>query len=122
MTAPRHVLLELDDEGDLQTVDDDDDRSVSSEALCISSSATSFSEDGARTTSSRFYAAIRRAGLAGKRKTNPVVDGQLVPRARKAKGHGRDASRKRRRDETATTPSTHARRPRRTVDYAATVG
>ena len=67
-------------------------------------------------------AAIRRAGLAGKRKTNPVVDGQLVPRARKAKGHGRDASRKRRRDETATTPSTHARRPRRAVDYAATVG
>jgi len=257
MTAPRHVLLELDDDGDLQTVhEDNDDRSVSSEALCISSSATSFSEDGARTTSSRFWgvtwnrqakkwmaryqdadgkkryvgqyddeeeaarardqairdaglegrrktnavdetgalvpretytrrkldrsavvapdpvrapsattskfwgvswhkgrrrwqgnykdangknrglgyfdtqeaaahavnAAIRRAGLAGKRKTNPVVDGQLVPRARKAKGHGRDASRKRRRDETATTPSTHARRPRRAVDYTATVG
>ena len=35
-------------------------------------------------------AAIRRAGLQGKRKTNPVVDGQLVPRARtkKANGHG----------------------------------
>jgi len=35
-------------------------------------------------------AAIRRAGLEGKRKTNPVVDGQLVPRARtkKANGHG----------------------------------
>ena len=29
-------------------------------------------------------AAIRRAGLEGKRRTNPVVDGQLVPRARKA--------------------------------------
>ena len=29
-------------------------------------------------------AAIRRAGLEGKRKTNPVVDGQLVPRALKA--------------------------------------
>jgi hypothetical protein len=28
-------------------------------------------------------AAIRRAGLEGKRRTNPVVDGQLVPRARK---------------------------------------
>ena len=26
-------------------------------------------------------AAIRRAGLEGRRKTNPVVDGQLVPRA-----------------------------------------
>ena len=26
-------------------------------------------------------AAIRRAGLGGRRKTNPVVDGQLVPRA-----------------------------------------
>ena len=32
-------------------------------------------------------AAIRRAGLEGQRKTNPVVDGQLVPK----KGHGRDA-------------------------------
>ncbi len=28
-------------------------------------------------------AAIRRAGLEGRRKTNPVVDGQLVPRALK---------------------------------------
>ena len=28
-------------------------------------------------------AAIRRAGLGGKRHTNPVVDGQLVPRAYK---------------------------------------
>ena len=45
MTAPRHVLLELDDQGDLQTVGDDDDRSVSSEALGISSSVTSFSEE-----------------------------------------------------------------------------
>ena len=33
-------------------------------------------------------AAIRRAGLEGKRHMNPVVDGQLVPRALKAKGHG----------------------------------
>jgi len=54
MSSPRHVLLELDDDGDLQTVDDDD-RSVSSEALGISSSATSFSEDGAGTASSRFW-------------------------------------------------------------------
>ena len=40
-------------------------------------------------------AAIRRAGLEGRRKTNPVVDGQLVPRERKTK--------KRRRDEPAET-------------------
>ena len=63
-------------------------------------------------------AAIRRAGLEGRRKTNPVVDGQLVPRARKAHGHGRDALRKRRREELAATPSSRARRPRRAVDYA----
>ena len=63
---PPHVLARLDaiivgqessivanDEGDLQIVDDDDDRSVSSEALGISSSATSFSEDGAGTATSR---------------------------------------------------------------------
>ena len=57
-------------------------------------------------------AAIRRAGLEGRRKTNPVVDGQLVPRARKANGHGpRYAEKKRRRDEPAATPS--RRSPRR---------
>ena len=28
-------------------------------------------------------AAIRRAGLEGKRRTNPVVDGQLVPKRRR---------------------------------------
>ena len=33
-------------------------------------------------------AAIRRAGLESRRKTNPVVEGQLVPRALKARGHG----------------------------------
>ena len=33
-------------------------------------------------------AAIRRAGPEGKRRTNPVVDGQLVPKKRKATGHG----------------------------------
>ena len=56
-------------------------------------------------------AAIRRAGLEGRRKTNPVVDGQLVPRALKAAGHGRDALRKRRREESgASTPSTRTRR------------
>ena len=37
-------------------------------------------------------AAIRRAGLERKRRqTNPVVDGQLVPRARNASGHARQA-------------------------------
>ena len=39
-------------------------------------------------------AAIRRADLEGRRKTNPVVDGQLVPRARKT-------TKKRRREEPA---------------------
>ena len=58
-------------------------------------------------------AAIRRAGLGGRRKTNPVVDGQLVPRVRtkKANGHGPVALRKRRRDEpAAAAPSPRARR------------
>ena len=58
-------------------------------------------------------AAIRRAGLVGKRRTNPVVDGQLVPRARKAHGHGRPCDHrraKRRREEAAATPSPRARR------------
>ena len=56
-------------------------------------------------------AAIRRAGLAGRRKTNPVVDGQLVPKQPGAR------SRKRRRDEpAAATPSSRARRPRRAVN------
>jgi hypothetical protein len=62
-------------------------------------------------TSHAVNAAIRRAGLEGRRKTNPVVDGQLVPRARKANGHGPDALRKRRRDESAAaTPSPRTRR------------
>ena len=54
-------------------------------------------------------AAIRRAGLEGKRKTNPVVDGQLVPpKKNPASGHGR--RHKRRRDEPAAAPSPRARR------------
>ena len=48
-------------------------------------------------------AAIRQAGLEDRRKTNPVVDGQLVPRV-----CGRNG--KRRRDEPAATPSPRARR------------
>ena len=55
-------------------------------------------------------AVIRRAGLEGRRKTNPVVDGQLVPRARKASGHGEHSLRKRRREEAAAAaPSTRPR-------------
>ena len=53
-------------------------------------------------------AAIRRAGLEGRRKTNPVVDGQLVPPEKhNARGQGR---KKRSRDEPAATPSPRARR------------
>ena len=52
-------------------------------------------------------AAIRRAGLEGKRRTNPVVDGRLVPKS----GPSRGPMRKRRRDESAAaTPSPRARR------------
>jgi hypothetical protein len=57
-----------------------------------------------------YNAAIRRAGLEGRRKTNPVVDGQLVPKKRKANGHGEKSLRKRRREEAAPAPSTRARR------------
>ena len=52
-------------------------------------------------------AAIRRAGLEGRRKTNPVVDGRLVP---KPPG---PHNKKRHREEPAVTPSTRARRQRR---------
>ena len=56
-------------------------------------------------------AAIRRAGLEGKRRTNAVVNGRLVPRELKT-------TKKRRRDEpAAAAPSTRARRPRRAVSY-----
>ena len=48
-------------------------------------------------------AAIRRAGLEGRRHTNPVVDGQLVPRERKRQKRGRE-------EPAAATPSTRARR------------
>ena len=61
-------------------------------------------------------AAIRRAGLEGKRRTNPVVDGQLVPRETHKRGG------KRHREEPAAAdvpPPTRARRARRAVDYAA---
>ena len=53
-----------------------------------------------------YNAAIRRAGLQGKRRTNAVVDGQLVPKSGPRSG----PMRKRRRDEPAATPSTRARR------------
>ena len=51
-----------------------------------------------------YNATIRRAGLGSLRKTNPVVDGQLVPKP----------PRKRRRDEPAATPP--RARPRRAVN------
>ena len=66
--------------------------------------------DTQETAAHAYNAAIRRAGLEGQRKTNPVVDGQLVPRARKARGHGPKALRKRRREEQAAAPSPPARR------------
>ena len=65
-------------------------------------------------------ATIRRAGLEGKRRTNPVVDGRLVPKKRKANGHGPPRkSRKRRHEEPAVAPAAtrRDRRPRRAVDY-----
>ena len=52
----------------------------------------------------------------GKRRTNPVVDGQLVPRETHKRGG------KRHREEPAAAdvpPPTRARRARRAVDYAA---
>ena len=67
--------------------------------------------DTQETAAHAVNAAIRRAGLEGKRHTNPVVDGRLVPRALKASGHGPPRkSRKRRRDEpAAAAPSTRPR-------------
>ena len=50
-------------------------------------------------------AAIRRAGLEGKRKTNPVVDGQLVP-----KPPGPHNKKRRREESAAAAPSPRARR------------
>ena len=50
--------------------------------------------DTQETAARAVNAAIRRAGLVGKRHTNPVVDGRLVPRARKT-------TKKRRREEPA---------------------
>ena len=58
-------------------------------------------------------AAIRRAGLEGKRRTN-AVDGQLVPKSGPRSG----LMRKRRREEPAATPSPRARRPRRAANDA----
>ena len=53
--------------------------------------------DTQETAAHAYNAAIRRAGLEGQRKTNPVVDGQLVPRARTKKANGHGPCRKRRR-------------------------
>ena len=51
-------------------------------------------------------AAIRRAGLEGKRPTNPVVDGQLVPRETPSGNRGGG---KRRREEPAAAASARRR-------------
>ena len=107
---PPHVLLQLDAIIVAQRESADDDADA---AFDIESSATSFSEPVEEAAAHAVNAAIRRAGLEGRRKTNPVVDGQLVPRARLAHGHGpRRKSRKRRRDEPAAAPSPRARRRR----------
>ena len=62
-----------------------------------------------------YNAAIRALppDVQRRRQTNPVVDGQLVPRARKAPGHGCDALRKRPRGvDPAAPPRRSARRSR----------
>ena len=69
MEAPRHVLLVLDDEGDLHSVGEESD----GEAL------------GGETPEAAAHAvnaAIRALppDVQARRKTNPVVDGQLVPK------------------------------------------
>ncbi len=89
---------------------DDDDLSVAS-SFSATSASLGIESKTARRWKARYYdangkthtigrfdtqeqaaravnAAIRRAGLGGKRRTNPVVDGQLVPKKRKATGHG----------------------------------
>ena len=48
-------------------------------------------------------AAIRRAGLEGRRRTNPVVDGRLVPRETTYKRRG---GKRRREESAAAAPST----------------
>ena len=48
--------------------------------------------------------------VEARRHTNPVVDGKLVPRARKAAGHGVAALRKRRREESAAPPTAPPRK------------
>ena len=53
-----------------------------------------------------YNAAIRRAGLQGKRRMNAVVDGQLVPKSGPRSG----PMRKRRRNEPAAAPSPRSRR------------
>ena len=66
------------------------------------------------TTDERTTLTLKEAAkrvVEGRRRTNPVVDGQLVPRERKT-------TKKRRRDEPAATPSPRARRQRRAANYA----
>ena len=98
---PPHVLLQLDAIIVAQRESADDDADA---AFDIESSATSFSEPVEEAAAHAVNAAIRRAGLEGRRHTNPVVDGQLVPRERKRQKRGRE-------EPAAATPS--RRSPRR---------
>ena len=134
---PPHVLAQLDAiivgqesivaiTEDLQTVDEDDDRSVSSEvapdpARAPTEATSKYwgvhwhkrkrrwqasyhdangkhrslgSFDTQEAAAHAVNSAIRRAGLEGKRHTNPVVDGQLVPKPPR-----KPSSRKRRRED-----------------------
>ena len=66
-------------------------------------------ESAAHAVNARIWALPPKVQL--RRRTNPVVDGRLVPRERMAPGHAEDYTvKKRYRDERAATPSTRARR------------
>jgi hypothetical protein len=90
-TPPIHVLLALDAQ-----ILGGRDAEISTEST---PTVTDSAGDGPGSTTSTTEG---RPDVQRRRKTNPVVDGQLVPRERKT-------SKKRRRDEAAATPSTRPR-------------
>ena len=127
LAPPPNVVVD----SPLADEEDADDQSVTSAAFGIESSATSFKRDrrwmaqytdaNGKSRTIGYYdtqedaahavnAAIRRAGLEGRRKTNPVVDGQLAPRVRNAPGQGRRRDKRRRDESAAAAPSPRARR------------